>query len=356
MRRTSVRPEYAGPELLCAVARWRRNDGNSTMSTTLTAVREENIMRQRSRVFAFFLLMAIGTASQYAQAANFVVNCDKHESISKVLRLLAKTNPLGPNTIKVSGSCGGNFVIKSMDRLTLITRNGALITDRSNGSLAVVDIEDSRSVTVQGFTINGGVGGIGILCSTASVCYLTGNTLQGGSAGHFGLNVVRGSRAFLESNVIENWGRGAFIFGGAEVFSSHDVFRSNGGSAIAVLNRSYFESSNSSLDNNGVGIEAGGSGVFLGGSGTVSGNTFDGVKVLAASEVIVQGPTITGNGGVGVQVMDSSFAGFLAASVTGNLSGLDIDCEPQFSTARFVDRTGGITNCVEPAALHNEKP
>jgi hypothetical protein len=308
-------------------------------------------MRQRAGLFTFLLSVAIGAANQYAQAANFSVNCDKHESISKVLRVLAKTNPPGPNTITVSGSCRGNFVIKSMDRLTLITRNGASITDRSNGSLAVVDIEDSRSVAVQGFTINGGEGGIGIQCGTASVCYLTGNTLQGGGRGHFGVNVVRGSRAFLESNVIQNWGRGAFIFGGAEVFSSNDVFRSNGGSAIAVLNRSYFESSNSSLDNNGVGIEAGGSGVFLGGDGgTVSGNTFDGVRVLAASEVIVQGPTITANGGVGVQVMDSSFAGFLAASVTGNLSGLDIDCEPQFSTARFVDRTGGITNCVEPTS------
>ena len=219
---------------------------------TLTRLREENIMRQRATVFAFFLSMAIAAASQYTQAANLSVNCDRHESISKVLRLLAKTNPLGPNTITVSGSCRGNFVIKSMDRLTLITRNGASITDRSNGSLAVVDIEDSRSVTVQGFTINGGGGGIGIQCSTASVCYLTGNTLQGGGTGHFGVNVVRGSRAFLESNVIENWGRGAFIFGGAEVFSSHDVFRSNGGSAIAVLNRSYFESSNSSHDDNGV--------------------------------------------------------------------------------------------------------
>jgi hypothetical protein len=42
-----------------------------------------------------------------------------------------------------------------MDRLTLIAKS-ASITDRSNGSLAVVDIEDSHSVTVQGFTINGG--------------------------------------------------------------------------------------------------------------------------------------------------------------------------------------------------------
>lgn len=306
-------------------------------------------MRQRARLFTFFLLVAIVATNQYAQAANFSVNCDKHESISKVLRLLAKTNPLGPNTITVSGSCRGNFVIKSMDRLTLITRNGASITDRSNGSLAVVDIEDSRSVTLQGFTINGGDGGIGILCSTASVCYLTGNSIQGGGPGHFGVNVVRGSRAFLESNVIENWGRGAFIDRSAEVFSSNDVFQGNGGSAIVVLNRSYFESLNSTLDNNGLGIEAGGSGVFLGG-GTISGNSSDGIRVLAASEAIFSGPTITANGGVGVQVLDGSFAGFLAASITGNLSGLDVDCEPQFPITRFVDRTGGITNCVEPAS------
>ena len=303
-------------------------------------------MRQRAKCFVFLLLAAIGAASQYAQAVNLSVNCDKHESIRKALHLLTITSPQGPNKITVSGSCKGNLVIQSMDRLTLITRKGASITDRSNGTLAVVDIEDSRSVTVQGFTINGGAQGI--LCNTASVCYLTGNTIQG-PAGGYGVDVLRGSRAFLESNVIQNWARGAFITGSAEVFSSNDIFQGNGGSAIAVLNRSYFESTNSSLDNNGVGIEAGGSGVFLGG-GTISGNTFDGVKVLAASEAIFSGPTITANGGVGVQVMDSSFVAFLAASITGNLSGLDVDCEPQFPIAQFVDRTGGITNCVVPTS------
>jgi Right handed beta helix region len=300
-------------------------------------------MRQRATVFAFFLLVAIGAASQCAQAANVTVNCDKKETLHKAVKLLANANPQGPNTITVAGSCRENIVIRGMDRLTLITKNGASITDRSNGTLAVVDIEDSRSVNVQGFTINGGEQGI--LCSTASVCYLTGNTIQG--PGHFGVNVLRGSRAFLESNVIQNWGRGAFIDRSAEVFSSNDVFQGNGGSAIVVLNRSYFESLNSSLDNNGVGIEAGGSGVFLGG-GTISGNSSDAVRVLAASEAIFSGPTITANGGVGVQVLDGSFAAFLAASITGNLSGLDVDCEPQFPMTRFVDRTGGITNCVEP--------
>jgi hypothetical protein len=261
--------------------------------------------------------------------------------------LLAKANPQGPNRVTVSGSCEGNLVIKSMDRLTLITLTGASITDRSNGTLAVVDIEDSQKVTLQGFTINGGAQGI--LCSTASLCYLTGNTIQG--PGHFGVNVLKGSRAFLESNVIQNWGRGAFITG-AQVFSSNDVFQGNGGSGIAALVGSYFESLNSTFDNNGDGIEA--AGVMVLNGGTVSGNSRIGVRMLGGN-VVFQGPTITGNGGVGVHLEDAAFAGFLAANITGNLGGLDIECTPQFPITRFVDRTGGITNCVESASSSRQK-
>ena len=95
-----------------------------------------------------------------------------------------------------------------MDRLTLITKKGASITDRSDGSSVVVDIEDSHSVTVQGFTINGGAGGV--VCGTASVCYLTGNTIQDGVG--IGVGVGGGSHAFLESNVIQNnGGRGSTV-------------------------------------------------------------------------------------------------------------------------------------------------
>lgn len=299
-------------------------------------------MRQNAKFFALFLLVAMGAASRCAQATNLTVNCDRHESLHKALRLLATSNPQGPNKITVLGSCKGNFVIKSMDRLTLITRNGASITDRSNGSLAVLDIENSQRVTLQGFTINGGAQGI--LCSTASLCYLTGNTIQG--PGHFGINVIKGSRAFLESNVIEDWDRGAFIDTGAQVFSSNDVFQSNGASALVVL-AAYFESLNSKFDNNGVGIDAGGTLTLNG--GTISGNSSDGIRLLSGKAVFL-GPTITGNGGVGVHLEDGAFAGFLAASITGNLSGLDVDCEPQFPITRFIDRTGAITNCVEPAS------
>jgi hypothetical protein len=301
-------------------------------------------------IFAFYLLVAIGAAGQYAQAATYKVNCDKHEHIGKALRVLASANPHGPNTINVTGVCRGNFVIRSMDRLTIITENGASLTDSSGGSLAVVDIEDSQKVTLQGFTINGGAQGI--LCNTASVCYLTGNTIQG--PGRFGVNVVRGSRAFLESNVIQNWGRGAFITG-AQVFSSNDVFQGNGGSGIAVLVGAYFESLNASFNSNGDGIEAGGSRLSLNG-GTINGNSGIGVRMLGSASVAFVGPTITGNGGVGVHLEDGAFAGFLAANITGNLGGLDIECAPQFPITRFVARTGAITNCTEPATNSQLKP
>jgi len=302
-------------------------------------------MRQRATVFAFFLLVAIGAASPCAQAVNLNVNCDKKETIHKILRLLAKTNPQGPNTVSVSGSCRENILIRSMDRLTLITKEGASITDRSSGSLAVVDIEDSHSVTLQGFTIN--AGGAGVACGTASVCYLTGNTIQGGG---LGVGMSGGSHAFLESNVIQNSFRGAFVGDGSQMFSSNDVFQGNADKGVIAIFGAYFEASNSSFLNNFVGIEAGGASVhFIG--GTISGNGGNGMALVGGASAAFQGgATITGNGGVGIHLEDGSFAGFLGANITGNLSGLDIECAPQFPITRFVARTGGITNCVEPAS------
>ena len=300
---------------------------------------------KRVSVFAFLLLLAMGTTSQNAQASNLTVNCAKKETISKALKLLISTNPQGPNKITVSGDCNENLVVQSMDRLTLITGNGASITDSSSGSSAVVDIEDSHSVTVQGFTLNGGNGGVN--CGFASVCYLTGNTIQDGVGN--GVFLSGGSHAFLESNVIQNnGGRGSIVSGGSQMFSSNDVFQGNAAPGVDV-GGSYFQASNSNFLNNAVGLRVGVSTMQLRG-GTISGNLGDGMTLLGSASVAFFGPTITGNGANGVHLEDGAFAGFVAANVTGNLSGLDVDCEPQFPITRFVDRTGGVTNCVESAA------
>src|SRR5438128_787131 len=316
-----------------------KSKGDYMKPTSSLIVRQESIMKPRISILALFLLVAMGAASRNAQAANLAVNCDKKETISKALQLLAKTDPQGPNKITVSGACDDNLVIQSMDRLTLITQNGASITDASGGSLAVVDIEDSHSVTVQGFTINGVV-----QCGTASVCYLTGNTIQAG-----GVGVGGGSRAFLESNVIQDGG-GSTVSDDSQMFSSNDVFQGNAGAGIALGSGVYFEASNSSFLNNGVGILASASNLLLHG-GTISGSIGNGMTLRGGSIVVFRdGATITGNGGNGVHLEDASFAGFQSATVTGNLSGLDVDCAPQFTITHFVARTGGITNCVEPVS------
>ena len=312
-------------------------------------------MRPRARNFAFFLLVAIGAANQYAQAAHLSVNCDKHESISKVLRLLAKTNPQGPNRVTVSGSCEGNLVIQSMDRLTLITENGASITDSSGATLPVVDIEDSHSVTVQGFTINGGSGGI--LCNTTSVCYLTGNTIQDGAG--TGVGVFADSHAVLESNVIQNnGGRGATVNDRSRMASSNDIFQGNGAQGVAVISGAYFATSNSSFLNNVVGVEAFLNSTLRLNGGTISGSACAspapfcgyGVVLLGGAQASFANMTINANGGSGIHLEDGSFAVFFGTTVTGNLSGTDVECAPQFPITRFVAGTGGNTNCVEPAS------
>ena len=70
----------------------------------------------------------------------------------------------------------------------------------------------------------------------------------------------------------------------------------------------------------------------------------------SGSEAGFEETSVTGNGDSGVVVRDLSFAGFSASNVTGNLSGTDVICQPQFPATRgaLTDIGGGTTNCVEP--------
>jgi hypothetical protein len=164
-----------------------------------------------------------------------------------------------------------------------------------------------------------------------------------------GLFVGGASHAFLEGNVIQDNGfRGSMVSDGSQMFSSDDVFKGNADKGVVASFGSYFVASNSSFLNNAVGIEAADSHVRLRG-GTISANG-DGTIFVGNSSATFQGPTISANSGVGVHLDDGSFAVFIGANITGNLSGLDVDCEPQFPITRLVETTGGITNCVEPPA------
>src|SRR5271167_4705675 len=110
-------------------------------------------------VIASALLLLLGSA---AQAGTLWVNCGGKgglNSIGAALKSLQNFESREPTTINVSGACHENVVIQSIDRLTLTAVNGASIIDPSGGSLSTVTIDDSRDVAINGFTINGGVGG-----------------------------------------------------------------------------------------------------------------------------------------------------------------------------------------------------
>jgi len=277
------------------------------------------------------------------------VDCDKKGSINTALGLLSKTGKTQGATILVSGTCNEDVLVQGFDRLTLKTTSGATINDPSGGTNATVEIEDSNSVTVQGFIINGGQPGV--ICGgvSVSVCYLSGNTIQ---ASQFsGVFVSAASSAVLNGNVIQNnLGRGMTVNLNSSANSTNDTFQGNAGGGIAA-NQGYVVASTSTIQNNaGLGINAINHSTIRLVSSSVSGSGGTGVTVQGASEATFEESSVTGNGGSGVIVSDSSYGRFSASNITGNLSGTDVNCKPQFPSTRgaLTDIGGGITNCTEP--------
>ena len=316
------------------------------------------------RIAAILVLSACGSfplAGQtlpivYGQTASLKVDCS-HKSpwtYPTINAALKKLNPQGPNTVTVSGTCNDNVLIQGFDRLTLISTTGAIINDASSGGSFVVEIEDSRSATVQGFTVNGGLDGL--VCGSASVCYFTGNTVQA-AVGQEGVAVSNGSIAYLTNNVIQkNAQRGLTVNEGSQVFSTTDTFQSNGDSGVVANSGAYFSGGNSIIENNANdGVVATDHSTLRLISCIVSGNIGNGVTVQRGSDArfdSYSGPvTVIANSGSGVLVRDLSFGFFgPGGNITGNLGGTDVVCAPQFPATRgaLTHVGGGITNCVEP--------
>jgi Right handed beta helix region len=287
------------------------------------------------------------------QAANVKVHCGGKGQFTSISSALKTLDPSLSNAVTVRGKCHENVLIQGFDRLTLISTTSAQIQDASGGKSLVVDIEDSRRVTLQGFTVTGG---LGVQCFTSSVCYLTGNTVQ--SSMGDGVGVFSASSAYLSGNVIQNnAGRGLALNTGSTVFSFTDTFQGNTDSGIRVL-ASHLYAVSSAVKNNGSDGEAGVVGrensTLRFDSCTISGNVFDGVLLGGSAEARFAGSdVVTGNGASGVNVGDLSFTLFQGATVTGNLGGTDVLCNPQFSATRgaLTDIGGGTTNCVEPGGV-----
>lgn len=294
-----------------------------------------------------------------AQAATLWVHCGSKTGLTSITAALKALNSSeeshGPSTINVSGACTENVVIQSMDRLTLNAVNGASITDASGGTLDVIVIGDSRSVSVNNFTINGSAGGASaITCVDGSLCRLNGNTIQGAVDGS-GVQVGALTQLRLTGGTLQNNGTGLFLVNGANGVAQDVTIQKNPGNGIELRAHSFLNT-NATIANNGAG------GVFLSHNSTlncvgcqVNSNGDVGVIVRRNSSArIYAGFVITGNKGAGVLLTEESSAYFPSVgTVTGNggVNGTDVVCGASFTTARLATTNigGGHTNCVEPS-------
>ena len=290
------------------------------------------------------------------------VDCGStNKPINSINNALASLDPSEDNTVYVKGACKENVNVVGFDRLKLIAQNGASISDASGDTAAVLSIDNSTRVSVQGFTINGsGPNALteAIDC-TFSYCAFSGNTVQGGADG---IDVFGGARASFSGDMFQNNnGGGIVVSQNGLVVAIGVTLRKNG--QCANVAGGFLQLNSSTVQNNfGPGIV-----VRLGGTvnmftSTVTENGGNGVNVTGHSTLQLgfpgtgnggPGSSVTNNSGAGIVVMDLSFANFVQGVsnvVTGNLGGTDVLCSPQFPATRGAHTNigGGSTNCVEP--------
>lgn len=287
-----------------------------------------------------------------AQAETLRVNCNSKKGlthISQAINILQDDASHGSSTILVSGTCNENVVIQSLDNLTLTAQGGASINDSSGGNADVIDIGDSRRVSISGFTINGGSNGV--VCFDASLCRFSGNTVQGSA--NYGVVVNESQATFNGDTLQNNGGRGLSVIdrGMADAFG---ITVQGNGDGIVLNSGAYVVIGNSTIQNNQrFGILAANHSTVRCLPCTIANNSNDGVRLQKDSEGHFDfgGNTITGNAGAGVTLLDLSFGSFDPGDVvTGNLGGTDVVCNPQFSATRgaLTNIGGGTTNCTEP--------
>jgi hypothetical protein len=292
-----------------------------------------------------------------AQAENLKVNCSRksEDELPTITAALGRLNPTEPNTVTVSGACHENVVIQSFDRLTLIAKAGASITDASGGNNYVIEISDSQDIKIQGFTVSGGAAGI--RCINHSLCRFSGNTIQD-SAGD-GVAVGRSTAEFNGDVIQDNPnGRGLVIVQAGWALTFGATIQRNGTTVgevgIRVSEGSFLWANGTTVrGNGGSGIGVNVHSTLRGNGNTITGNGGAGVRLDGGSAArFITGNVVTGNAGNGVSLGDLSFAQFELSdnNISANTAQPDVVCSPQFSATRgaLTNIGGGKTNCIEP--------
>lgn len=338
-------------------------------------------MMTKVRTISFLAVLCTLLFSGQAQGREVRVNCDKpadpasnpHRSITSALE---KLDPKGPNTVIVSGTCEENVLIEGFADLTLES-DGATIIDASGGTLNIILIRHSQRITISGFSVNGGFGGLA--CVRSSDCIFNNNTIVGQALA--GIFVFEHSAVTLSGNTLRNNADGVtalshslvVLLGGnimeqnrraglAVLDSSHvvtafgagvDIFRDN--VQVGVLTRnSVTRLFGPLITGNGNGADSDGGVRVLRGNlrlrfAEITGNTGQGIFLASGSNASINRSNISNNSRNGVVLVFLSTADFGSSppnTISGNTS-VDVFCD---STAILQNPSGisGATTVVCP--------
>jgi Right handed beta helix region len=304
-------------------------------------------------------------------AQSITVDCNNGQSLNATL---AKLNRLTPYTVSVNGTCTEYVQVVDFENLTLKGLSGATLVQPTTGpgNMYLLFIESSRSVTVDGFSIQasptilgaigighgssdirlrnlniqGGDFGVAIFeHSQVSIAYVTAQDPGFAGLGVFDLSDVHVERSAFKSSTGTSYQVGLFV--GASHITMYDTTISNmqvgidayAGSIIDVLLFTGYYSNVVPTDvviNNSAGTNY--NGVTIDGSGSLNvtgaklvinkpgqtwGGTSGGVLLTDNSSMTASNGylVITGSNGQGIVALDNSHATVIGATVTRGMHG-----------------------------------
>jgi hypothetical protein len=331
------------------------------------------------------LVLVASLAVAETSTPSTTVDCNNGQSLNATL---SKLNKQGPTTVSVSGTCTEYVQVIGFENLTLQGSSGATLLQPTTGAGNVFNsllyIESSRSVTVDGFSIQADtvtVPAVGIGHGSSDI-RLRHLNVQGGTSGIFifehsqvsiafvtaqdpgyaTLAVYDSSDVHVERSAFKNT-TGALWHSGMDVETSHvtmygttisnmqDGISAHGGSIIDLGTFDTYYAFGGPSDvtiNNAAGTNYNGVTIDTGGSLNVStaklvinkpgqswGGTTGGVLISDGAAMTVSNGylVITGSNGQGVMVLNNSHATLSGATVTGgshgglvaaNLSSIDV--------------------------------
>lgn len=233
-------------------------------------------------VLAFTTIVPSVSAEAYEHAKTKHVDCDRGETVNRVLRFVDPGD-----TILINGTCNENLLFSSptgrYDGVTLDGQGAATISG-PDSTLNVIEVTGVSRFTIRGLTITGG---------------------------HDGLSINTGHEIAIDSVVVENTGRHGIHFqrGTTMAFVVNSTIQNNPQNGIVINENSYVRVGFT----DGIGATEGDTGPCL-----IQGNGSYGVRIQRASSARIYMNTISNNANNGINIESASYAEVATNAISGN--------------------------------------